>query len=821
MEEKEIARIDDDKLLCLVEERPDIRGRLAPLAESGEESLRLLHKLQVHQIELEMQNDELRQARTELEAAREKYTDLYEFAPVGYLTLDRAGSISSVNLMGSSLIKIGRSQLIGLRFVNFLSAETCPPFADFLNKVFTSLVKETFETTLKNMLFVQIEALAVASGQECRITLTDITGRKRTEEELLSKNLILTTQMETTTNGILVVDENDTITLYNRRLIEMWGLPPELLDTKREAPVLQFIAAQVVDAESFQEQIRYLYAHRDEKSRDDITLKDGRIFERYSAPLIETNGKYFGREWYFHDITEIKESFRRIRDSEIRYRRLFESSKDGILIIEAESGLIFDVNPYLCEILGFSSEDFIGKHLWEIGAFKDIAASKDAFRKLQEKEYICYDDLPLSTKDGRKVEVEFVSNVYLVDKIKVIQCNIRDITENRKLEAQLRQSQKMEAVGQLAGGIAHDFNNILSAILGFSSLVQMNMAKNDPSHDDMEQIIAAVDRGADLTKSLLAFSRKQVMQPAPVNLNELILKVGKFLGRIIGEDIALETTFKKETLTVNVDSGQIEQVLMNLATNARDAMPAGGCFSIITEAVEIDHIFINAHKFGATGRYALIKVTDTGTGMDAATTARIFEPFFSTKDVGKGTGLGLSIVYGIIKQHNGFINIYSEPGIGTTFRIYLPLLQEKSLEERAQSPSPPIPRGTETILLAEDDTMIRNLTKGFLTDFGYTVITATDGEDAIGKFKENKERIQLLLFDVIMPKKNGKDAYDEIKKSGSNVRAIFVSGYLLDVIYKKGLQDERCDLVMKPVSPQNLLRKIREVLDRQSFGKSC
>jgi len=821
VEEKEIARIDDDKLLCLVEERPDIRGRLAPLAESGEESLRLLHKLQVHQIELEMQNDELRQARTELEAAREKYTDLYEFAPVGYLTLDRAGSISSVNLMGSSLIKIGRSQLIGLRFVNFLSAETCPPFADFLNKVFTSLVKETFETTLKNMLFVQIEALAVASGQECRITLTDITGRKRTEEELLSKNLILTTQMETTTNGILVVDENDTITLYNRRLIEMWGLPPELLDTKREAPVLQFIAAQVVDAESFQEQIRYLYAHRDEKSRDDITLKDGRIFERYSAPLIETNGKYFGREWYFHDITEIKESFRRIRDSEIRYRRLFESSKDGILIIEAESGLIFDVNPYLCEILGFSSEDFIGKHLWEIGAFKDIAASKDAFRKLQEKEYICYDDLPLSTKDGRKVEVEFVSNVYLVDKIKVIQCNIRDITENRKLEAQLRQSQKMEAVGQLAGGIAHDFNNILSAILGFSSLVQMNMAKNDPSHDDMEQIIAAVDRGADLTKSLLAFSRKQVMQPAPVNLNELILKVGKFLGRIIGEDIALETTFKKETLTVNVDSGQIEQVLMNLATNARDAMPAGGCFSIITEAVEIDHIFINAHKFGATGRYALIKVTDTGTGMDAATTARIFEPFFSTKDVGKGTGLGLSIVYGIIKQHNGFINIYSEPGIGTTFRIYLPLLQEKSLEERAQSPSPPIPRGTETILLAEDDTMIRNLTKGFLTDFGYTVITATDGEDAIGKFKENKERIQLLLFDVIMPKKNGKDAYDEIKKSGSNVRAIFVSGYLLDVIYKKGLQDERCDLVMKPVSPQNLLRKIREVLDRQSFGKSC
>jgi PAS domain S-box-containing protein len=814
MEEKEITRIDGDELPCPAEERLDIHGKLAPLAESGEEALRLLQELQVHQIELETQNEELCQAKSELEEAREKYTDLYDFAPVGYFTLDRAGIIKSANLMGSSLLKIERSRLIGQRFANFLSVETRPSFADFLTTVFTGLVKEEFETALGTTLFVQIEALAAASGQECRITLTNITERKRAADELLSKNLILTTQMETAINGILVVDESATITLYNQRFIEMWGIPPELLDTKEDAPVLQFVAAQVVDAESFLEQIRYFYAHRDEKSRHEITLKDGRIFESYSDPMIGANGKYYGREWYFHDITEFKESSRRIKDSEMRYRRLFESAKDGILILEAETGLIFDVNPFLCELLGFSSEDFIGKHLWEIGAFEDIAASKDAFRTLQEKEYICYNDFPLSTKDGRKVEVEFVSNVYVVDKTRVIQCNIRDITENRKLEAQLRQSQKMEAVGQLAGGIAHDFNNILSAILGFSSRVQMDMAENNPSQADMEQIIAAVDRAAELTKSLLAFSRKQVMQPAPVNLNEIILKVGKFLGRIIGEDIALETTFNKETLTVNVDIGQIEQVLMNLATNARDAMPNGGTFSIITESVEIDQQFLDAHNYGVTGRYARIRVTDTGKGMDAATSARIFEPFFSTKDVGKGTGLGLPIVYGIIKQHNGFINVYSEPGIGTTFRIYLPLLLEKSLKERAQAPSPPIPRGTETILLAEDDTMIRTLTKGFLTDFGYTVITATDGEDAVIKFKKNKERIQLLLFDLIMPKKSGKAAYDEIKKLGSDVRAIFVSGYLLDVIYKKGLQDESCYLVMKPVSPQNLLRKIREVLDR-------
>ncbi len=286
MEEKEITRIAGHELPCQSEERLDIRGRLAPLAESGEEALRLLQELQVHQIELEMQNEELCQARSALEEAREKYTDLYDFAPVSYFTLDRAGIISSINLMGSSLLKIERSQLIGQRFANFLSVETRPSFADFLTRVFTSLVKEAFETALENTLFVQIEALAAASGQECRITLTDITERKRTEEELMSKNLILTTQMETAINGILVIDENDTIKLHNQRFIEMWGIPPELLDTKIDAPVLQFATDQVIDVESFLEQIRYLNAHREEKSRDEITLKDGRIFERYSAPMI-------------------------------------------------------------------------------------------------------------------------------------------------------------------------------------------------------------------------------------------------------------------------------------------------------------------------------------------------------------------------------------------------------------------------------------------------------------------------------------------------------------------------------------------------------
>jgi signal transduction histidine kinase len=386
--------------------------------------------------------------------------------------------------------------------------------------------------------------------------------------------------------------------------------------------------------------------------------------------------------------------------------------------------------------------------------------------------------------------------------------------EQERLQEQLRQSQKMEAVGLLAGGVAHDFNNLLMAIVSYGGILQMKMAEDDPLKSTVDNMLAVVERAAGLTQSLLAFSRKQEIDLLPCNLNDIIRKVEKFLARIIGEDIEVQTTFREDPLNVNADSGQIEQVLMNLATNARDAMPHGGSLSIVTESLEMDEEYVKAHGYGEPGRYVLFSVTDTGAGMDAATTKRIFEPFFTTKEVGKGTGLGLAVVFGIVKQHGGYINFYSEPGIGTTFRIYLPLLQGV---EGAGTEPVPLPRptgGTETILLAEDEALLRDLVKVVLTQFGYTVIEAEDGEDAVRQFTENRERIQLLLLDLIMPKKSGKDAYDEIRMMGGNVRAIFISGYLQDAIRKKGLLEEGCDLVMKPVSPQNLLRKIREVLDR-------
>lgn len=399
-----------------------------------------------------------------------------------------------------------------------------------------------------------------------------------------------------------------------------------------------------------------------------------------------------------------------------------------------------------------------------------------------------------------------------------------DITEQKKLEEQLRHAVKMEAVGQLAGGIAHDFNNILTAIIGYASVLGMRLTAGDPLKVYIDQILSASERAAALTQGLLAFSRKQIISAKQIDLNNIIGTVERLLQRVIGEDIEFKSVLTDRELVIVADIGQIEQVLMNLATNARDAMPDGGQLTIETELIELDNEFIKTHGYGGQGMYALLSVSDTGAGMDEATREKIFEPFFTTKEVGKGTGLGMSIVYGVVKQHNGFINVYSEPGKGTTFRIYLPLYipnadpdvvgsaMSRVAEEECEKP---VHGGTETILMGEDDPNVRGLMKEVLERYGYKVIEAVDGDDAIAKFFEHEhmEDVRLLLLDVVMPKKNGKEVYEEIKKFVPCIKVLFTSGYTANVIHKKGVLDEGLIFISKPVAPNELLRKVREVLD--------
>jgi|WetSurMetagenome_2_1015567.scaffolds.fasta_scaffold00035_12 signal transduction histidine kinase/ActR/RegA family two-component response regulator len=385
------------------------------------------------------------------------------------------------------------------------------------------------------------------------------------------------------------------------------------------------------------------------------------------------------------------------------------------------------------------------------------------------------------------------------------------------INEQLHQAQKMEAVGQLAGGIAHDFNNILMAVVGYGDLLRMKV-RDDPALCRLvDNIIQSANRAASLTNDLLAFSRRKIMNPQPVDLNEIIRHMEMLLRKGLGGSIELRNKFNNRETFVYAEPSHMELALVNLANNARDAMPKGGVLTIETDTVEMDAEFRRVYGFGKEGLYAVMSISDTGTGMDEETKMRIFEPFFTTKEVGKGTGLGLSMVYGVIKQHNGYIHVDSEPDKGSTFRIYLPLLpagtEKKKISETAREEKPI--GGTETLLMAEDDEVLRKLNKGALEAAGYRVIAAADGEDAVNRFLEHKDKIQLVILDVIMPRKSGMEAYIEIRKSLPDIRALFISGYTAEKFAKRSINIDESELLVKPISPGALLKKVREILDRQ------
>jgi two-component system, cell cycle sensor histidine kinase and response regulator CckA len=522
------------------------------------------------------------------------------------------------------------------------------------------------------------------------------------------------------------------------------------------------------------------------------------------------------------DITERKKT----EEEQQKLVSVIEMSRDFISIADLNGGILY-MNAAGLKLVGFDSpEDYRGKMVSDFLMEADHRMLENVLLPAVFGTGTWIGELALRHfTTGMPIPVDM--SAFLIKDRKngkpIALANIsRDIAdrkhveeEKKKLQAQLAQSQKMESIGQLAGGIAHDFNNILAAIVGYGSVLQMKLKGDDPSRLYIDQILDAAERAANLTQSLLAFSRKQFINPKDLDLNDIIHKVEKFLSRIIGEDIEMQLTLSPEQLTVFADRSQIEQVLMNLATNARDAMPNGGQLIIETKRLEINDDYIRRHGYGSPGPHALLSVSDTGAGIDARIQEKIFEPFFTTKELGRGTGLGLSIVYGIVKQHKGYINVYSEIGRGTTFRIYLPLVIIGSLNTRpADVSAEPPRRGTETILLTEDDEQVRRLTKSVLEEFGYTVIEAADGEQALERFMANKDRIHMILVDVIMPRKNGRDVYNEAKQCKPDLKALFTSGYPADFIQKEGVLEEGLNFISKPSSVQDLLKKIREVLDK-------
>jgi len=509
-----------------------------------------------------------------------------------------------------------------------------------------------------------------------------------------------------------------------------------------------------------------------------------------------------------------------LRASEERFRALVENSSDALLLLDAEGRLVY-TPPSTERHLGWKPDQLIGRSIFDFvhPDDRELAAARLS-DMLQGASARVEAEMRFLHADGAYRTVESIGVNRLADpSVGAIVLNTRDVSDRRRLEAQLRLSQKMEAVGQLAGGVAHDFNNLLTAILGYCNLMLDDVSKEDPLRNDLEEIRSAGERAAGLTRQLLAFSRRQMLQPQGVDVNVLVQQMEKLLRRLLSEGVELVTSYAPDLRSITVDPASIEQILVNLAVNARDAMPAGGRLSIETMNVELDAVYADTHVTVVPGKYVMLAVSDTGAGMDAATRARVFEPFFTTKEQGKGTGLGLATVYGIVKQSGGYIWVYSEPGHGTVFKIYFPPAETATTTASAETKADlHHARGLETVLLVEDEDAVRALAREVLRRQGYVVIEAHHGLDALRLAERHTDDIHLMITDVVMPHMSGRELAERLSAARPRMKVLFMSGYTDHVAMSRAVTPGSWFL-QKPFTPDVFAKKVRQVLDAEQSAR--
>lgn len=516
------------------------------------------------------------------------------------------------------------------------------------------------------------------------------------------------------------------------------------------------------------------------------------------------------------DITERKLAEAALRASEARYRSLVNNASYGIYWVTPEGKLLF-VNPALVRMLGYESIDEVLASGDTTALFCDAAAREEVRAQFFNTGRVDA-TVDWKRKDGRAIHVRINGRetAHPEDGQRCVEVIVEDITERQNLEKQLANAQKFEAIGQLAGGIAHDFNNMIGAILGWAD---MGVEETDPGsrlRRHFEKVHQQGERAAALTRQLLAFARRQILEPRNVDLNNTVVETLNLLEKVLGSNIEIRANLAPDLAVVRADPVQVEQVVMNLCINARDAMPEGGSLILDTSNATFDERFCAMQPLAHPGSYAMLSVTDSGTGMDAATLDRIFEPFFTTKEVGKGTGLGLATIYGIVRQHNGFVQVYSEFGLGSTFRVYLPAADVAADVARATEAPQEVRGGNETLLVAEDHEGLRHLAVETLSGLGYDIIVANDGEQALAEFQRNRSRISLILLDVVMPKLSGPEVYERICVDAPGFPVVFATGYSADIAMLQSAQARGLPILQKPYAPRDLARKIRETLDRHS-----
>ncbi len=663
--------------------------------------------LLIHLSSLLHQRKELKETS---KVAEERFQSLFELAPIPMAYLRNGDLITGLNQQFTNVLGYNQSDMPTISDWWPL-AYPDPKYRDEVKNTWTAAVASSIASEVninsgeyritcnngvnRNMIVVT----RVLNKQDLLICFFDITEQKKTETELKMANVLLTAQQEATIDGILLVDEQRNILSYNQRFFEVWGLKNENLRGCSDDNLLANAVAQTADPENFLKKVQYLYENKSLTSRDEIMLRDGRVLDRYSAPIVADN-IYYGRIWFFRDIT-----------------------------------------------------------------------------------------------DRKKAEAE-----------------------RENLQLQLIHSQKMESVGRLAGGVAHDFNNMLGVIIGYTEMVMREIDPKLQIYAKLQEVDKAATRSAELTRQLLAFARKQTVNPQVLDLNHTVNGMLKMLRRLIGENIDIEWCPAACQTRIEMDPSQLDQILTNLCVNARDAIEGHGKITIETSNVTFSDPMDIARLDISPGQYVRLAVSDNGCGMDPATQERLFEPFFTTKQLGHGTGLGLATVYGIIKQNNGHINVNSQLGCGSTFNVFLP--QYSGPEIESKEPHQPLPEGTantggnETILLVEDELMLLELSKEFLSEFGYRVLTADSPQKALKLAEQHHGDIDLLVTDVIMPGMNGKQLATQLTTRYPAIKLLFMSGYTANVIINQGVLDADANFLHKPFNSRDIIQKVREVLDK-------
>ena len=613
---------------------------------------------------------------------------------------------------------------------------------------------------------------------------------------------------------IIVLNPDETVELINKRGCDILGYPEKEIVGKNWFD--HFLP------ETIREQVREVFqkVQNDEVPLEEVfenavLTRQGeeRIIAWNNSLIRDESGDIIGTLSSGQDITGRIVTERELRKSEEKYRSFFEDDLTADYITTPEGRLLF-CNPAYLDIFGFPTlEEALNYNIQDL-----YHSSKDRNKlltELRKKKRLKNYEMQLQKVDGSPlfVTANVIGKFDEQDNLIEIKGYLFDVTQHKKTEEQFWLAQKMEAIGRLAGGVAHDFNNLLSVINGYSDLAMHRLSKNHMLQKDLSMIFQAGKKAEALTRQLLAFSRRQVMQPRIIDLNILIDDLEKMLKRLIEEDIQLITQKDPDLGAVKADPTQIEQVLLNLAVNSRDAMPQGGKLIIETSNVLLSSDLVHERVTMAAGPYVLIVVTDTGVGMDEQTMANIFEPFFTTKEKGKGTGLGLSTVYGIIKQSGGYIWVYSEPGKGTTFKIYLPQVIEEVEDIVIQRSPPETLKGKETILLVEDDQGVRDVSEMILREFGYQVLKAENGEEALQVIEKNGKEIQLMITDLVMPGMSGKELTDRLSGLENGFKVLYLSGYTDEAIVHHGILDKGINFLAKPFGTEELLRKVREILD--------